>query len=213
MWLKKKEGSIFRKKISQFQLFYLITDAYQTSNNSKELRRFAYEIFSTFLIPNAPLQVVDISQPLIQNIDKVLRFPPGSADQLDQLKKLFIPARTRAVGQINHLLDEFKSARARLNVIQQVSLGLGVDLTPFEFINSMSGTSGGRATSTPKHDHSSEIRLAEQILFRTLESLLQVAGVTNVSELADSGSAVASAVEPQTLALIMAVASVIKVGY
>ncbi|KAI1709648.1 regulator of G protein signaling-like domain-containing protein [Ditylenchus destructor] len=46
---------------------------YQSFPNTKELRRFAYEIFSTFLIPTAPLHVPDISQPLIQQIDKVLR--------------------------------------------------------------------------------------------------------------------------------------------
>lgn len=49
------------------QLFYLITDAYQANNAPlKELRRFAYEIFSTFLIPNAPLQVMGITQVQIQ---------------------------------------------------------------------------------------------------------------------------------------------------
>uniref|UniRef100_A0A1I8BUM9 RGS domain-containing protein n=1 Tax=Meloidogyne hapla TaxID=6305 RepID=A0A1I8BUM9_MELHA len=49
-------------------LFYLITDAFPASN-VKEIRRFAYEIFSTFLIPGAPLQLPNVSQHDIQVLE------------------------------------------------------------------------------------------------------------------------------------------------
>jgi len=57
------------------------------------MRRYAYEIFSTFLVPDAPIQVPDINQTLIQNIDKILRSTATqiSSNDADQLKKLFVP--------------------------------------------------------------------------------------------------------------------------
>lgn len=62
-------------KVFYFQFFYLITDAYQNSGaGPKEMRKWAYEIFSTFLIPNAPMCWNNIDQSLIQSIDKVTVF-------------------------------------------------------------------------------------------------------------------------------------------
>lgn len=165
------------------------------------MRRFAYEIFSTFLIPNAPLQVPEISQPLIQNIDKVLRFVSSSttADQLDQLKKLFIPARTRAVSQLNDLLKEFRPMRVRQQTIQQLANGLNVDMSHMNL------------NCHAKIDHLNELKAAEQILFRTLDSLLQIAGVTNAADL--SADSAISTLDSRTLALIMSVSTIIKVNF
>ncbi|KAI1704135.1 regulator of G protein signaling-like domain-containing protein [Ditylenchus destructor] len=74
--------NVFSRRDEAIDLFYLTTDVYPSFPNTKELRRFAYEIFSTFLIPTAPLQVPDISQPLIQQVDKVLRSTaPNSTSQ------------------------------------------------------------------------------------------------------------------------------------
>lgn len=93
------------------------------------MRRFAYEIFSTFVIPNSPLQVFDINQSLIQQIDKILRLVGSnngavsstgvsSSQDIDQLKKLFIQVRTRTVGDINKRLAHFRRKRALgLNIV------------------------------------------------------------------------------------------------
>uniref|UniRef100_A0A915DQH6 Rho guanine nucleotide exchange factor 12 n=1 Tax=Ditylenchus dipsaci TaxID=166011 RepID=A0A915DQH6_9BILA len=164
-------------------LFYLISDSYQSTSSTKELRRFAYEIFSTFLIPSAPLQI-DISQPLIQQIDKVLRAAAAnnSSQDIDHLKKLFLPARTRAVGEINELLADFRQKR---------QLGVGVDPNLLETI--------------ARADHNTELKIAEQLLFHILEGLLHSAGISNNT--ADCFENC----EPRTLALIMSIATIIKV--
>ena len=78
----------------------------------KELRRFAYEIFSTFLIPNAPLAMSNISQPLIHTMDKILKATVNTTDQdMDQLRKIFVPARTKALDDINDCLSDFRQKR------------------------------------------------------------------------------------------------------
>jgi hypothetical protein len=73
--------------VMPLQLFYLITDHYPASN-VRDIRRYAYEIFSTFLIPNAPLQVPNITQPIIQTIDKVLRTGALSSSSPFDMEKM-----------------------------------------------------------------------------------------------------------------------------
>ncbi|KAI1707836.1 regulator of G protein signaling-like domain-containing protein [Ditylenchus destructor] len=162
-------------------LFYLTTDVYQSFPNTKELRRFAYEIFSTFLIPTAPLQVPDISQPLIQQIDKVLRSAAqnSTSQEIDQLKKLFIPSKTKAVGEIEDLLADFRQKRS----MGWTGTGVNAELL----------------ANLEKADHLTELRISERILYQILESLMHLCN----GDLENC--------EPRTLALIMAIASVIKV--
>uniref|UniRef100_A0A0R3PPB6 RGS-like domain-containing protein n=1 Tax=Angiostrongylus costaricensis TaxID=334426 RepID=A0A0R3PPB6_ANGCS len=52
--------------------FYVITDAFQNAQGApKDFRRWAFEIFTTFVIPNSPLVIPNSDQSIIQPIDKV----------------------------------------------------------------------------------------------------------------------------------------------
>ena len=167
-------------------LFYLITDAYPASN-VKEIRRFAYELFSTFLIPGAPLQLPGIAQRDIQAIDKVLRATANSASgsgqpqqDVEQLRRLFIPARSRAVGQINEQLAQFRRKRH------------------FE-----ANIAGIELDSLARADHAAELRLAERLFFRTLTQLVQLASPNGPPDWENC--------ERRTLALVISVATLVKV--
>uniref|UniRef100_A0A914L4P5 Uncharacterized protein n=1 Tax=Meloidogyne incognita TaxID=6306 RepID=A0A914L4P5_MELIC len=168
-------------------LFYLITDVF-TSSNVKDMRRFAYELFSTFLIPGAPLQLPNISQHDIQAIDKILikmSSTPSTSNQqqdIEQLRKLFIPTRTKAVGQINEQLSLFRRKK---------------HLDP-NFVEEYS-----QLESISRADHSAELRLSERILFRTLSHLMHLANPIGPPEFGNC--------ERKTLALIISVATLIKV--
>ena len=79
-------------------LFFLITDAYK-SGSAKEMRKWAYEIHSCFLIPNSPLELPNLEDGVVGvgvGIDKFLS--EESSDQLreESLLKLFWKARSRA---------------------------------------------------------------------------------------------------------------------
>ncbi|CAD5222595.1 unnamed protein product [Bursaphelenchus xylophilus] len=91
-------------------LFYLITAAFQSCTAPlKELRRFAYEIFSTFLIPGAPLIVPGITQVQIQSIDRILgSFNSNQSNDADQLKKVFISCRSKALSSMEDNFGEYK---------------------------------------------------------------------------------------------------------
>ncbi|VBB34862.1 unnamed protein product, partial [Acanthocheilonema viteae] len=93
--------------------FYLITDAYQNSNAPpKDLRKWAYEIFSTFLIPNSPLSWDNIDQSLIRSIDKTLTATAQATDNdLDQLIKIFGSARKKSLDDISEHLADFRQKR------------------------------------------------------------------------------------------------------
>uniref|UniRef100_A0A158R527 Guanine nucleotide exchange factor n=1 Tax=Syphacia muris TaxID=451379 RepID=A0A158R527_9BILA len=133
--------------------FYLITDSYQNSGgNSKELRKWAYEIFSAFLIPNAPLSWNNIDQSIIQNIDKVLAATVQPADtDADQLRHLFSVARNRALDDINEHLADFRQKR-------RIGLGSLFDANQLAHIS--------------KGDTAMEARVGETILIRALENML-----------------------------------------
>lgn len=169
------------------------------------MRRYAYEIFSTFLIPNAPLQLPEINQTIIQNIDKILRAFTASEQQqplppIEQLKKLFIAARTRAVGQINKLLAEFRASKLiKQQTMQYLSTQLNIDLNQLDM------------SSTTSINHLTELKAAEQILFRLLETLLHMVGITtNYADLMPD-SQQQQTYDSKTLALIMSISTIIKV--
>ena len=79
-------------------LFFLITDAYK-SGSAKEMRKWAYEIHSCFLVPSSPLELPNLEDGVVGvgvGIDKFLS--EESSDQLreESLLKLFWKARSRA---------------------------------------------------------------------------------------------------------------------
>uniref|UniRef100_A0A1I8EMN9 RhoGEF domain-containing protein n=1 Tax=Wuchereria bancrofti TaxID=6293 RepID=A0A1I8EMN9_WUCBA len=133
--------------------FYLITDAYQNSNAvPKDLRKWAYEIFSTFLIPNSPLSWDNIDQSLIQSIDKILAATvQATDDDMDQLIKIFGFARKKSLDDINEHLANFRQKRL-------IGLGSLFDANQLAYIS--------------KGDTAMETRVGEAILIRSLENLL-----------------------------------------
>uniref|UniRef100_A0A1I7Z2X7 Rho guanine nucleotide exchange factor 11 n=1 Tax=Steinernema glaseri TaxID=37863 RepID=A0A1I7Z2X7_9BILA len=161
-------------------LFYLITDVYQNQNSSgKELRRWAYEIFSTFVIPNSPMQMPNMDQSLVQNIDNELSATADGGDvHIDRLKRLFVAVKRRALDDINEHLADFRHKR---------HLGLG------------SLFDGSQLDQLSKGEPLMERRVAEQMLFRALERM--IAATNGDLELC----------EPRSAALIMSLATVIKV--
>uniref|UniRef100_A0A914V3D3 Phorbol-ester/DAG-type domain-containing protein n=1 Tax=Plectus sambesii TaxID=2011161 RepID=A0A914V3D3_9BILA len=151
-------------------LFYLITDIYQNSGGTtKELRKWAYEIFSTFLIPNAPLSVPNIDQPIVQAIDKVLSCPANS-EQDDQLKRLFIAARQVSVDDANDHLTDFRQKR-------QIGLGTVFDR------NMLAGVVVG--------DRAKELKVADTLLMPGFERLF--AGAADFESLETRSQALACA--------------------
>ncbi|ULT81208.1 hypothetical protein L3Y34_011236 [Caenorhabditis briggsae] len=133
--------------------FYLITDAYQSAyGTAKEFRRWAFEIFSTFIIPNSPMCIPNSNQSVIQPIDKIMCMTAehiGESDT-DTLKRIFVPGRQRAVTDINMYLNDFR---------QKKQLGGQVS------------ESANQLTHMVRGDMSMEQRVGEQMLFRCLEQV------------------------------------------
>ncbi|KAF1747163.1 hypothetical protein GCK72_023624 [Caenorhabditis remanei] len=131
--------------------FYLITDAYQSAyGTAKEFRRWAFEIFSTFIIPNSPMCIPNSNQSVIQPIDKIMCMTAehiGDSDT-DTLKRIFVPGRQRAVTDINMYLNDFR---------QKKQLGGQVS------------ESANQLTHMVRGDMTMENRVGEQMLLRCLE--------------------------------------------
>ena len=91
-------------------LFYLITDAYK-SGNIKEMRRWAYEIHSCFLVPRSPLEIPNLDEGTIHPIDRFLS--DENADQLreESLKRLFWKVRSKTRQILKLQLDDFRATR------------------------------------------------------------------------------------------------------
>ncbi|GMT06339.1 hypothetical protein PENTCL1PPCAC_28513, partial [Pristionchus entomophagus] len=133
--------------------FYLITDAYQTCTaTAKELRRWAFEIFSTFLVPNGPLGVSH-EQSILTPIDKMLNSTTThvTEGEGEKLRKIFSAARQRAIVDINDHLNDFR---------QRKDMGME---TSFE---------ASKLASMSRGDLSMEQKLGESKLMKQLEVLL-----------------------------------------
>ncbi|VDM75095.1 unnamed protein product [Strongylus vulgaris] len=94
--------------------FYVITDAFQSAQGSpKDFRRWAFEIFTTFVIPNSPLVIPNSDQSIIQPIDKILATTSEQICEADVeiLKRVFVPGRQRAVADINEHMANFRQKR------------------------------------------------------------------------------------------------------
>lgn len=79
-------------------LFYLITDLYEAGSSVKELRKWAYEIHSSFLMPTAPFRVARIEREMVGEIDDVLG--DAGADDALTFRRLFVRTRQRALDDI-----------------------------------------------------------------------------------------------------------------
>ncbi|XP_023248166.1 rho guanine nucleotide exchange factor 12 isoform X2 [Copidosoma floridanum] len=88
-------------------LFYLITDLYK-KGNAKEMKKWAYEIHSTFLVPGAPLRLNNVDENIAREIDNVLQ---NESDKEEILRKIFWKARSRAKEELNEQLADFQQKR------------------------------------------------------------------------------------------------------
>ncbi|XP_034171982.1 rho guanine nucleotide exchange factor 2 isoform X4 [Osmia lignaria lignaria] len=88
-------------------LFYLVTDLYK-EGNAKEMRKWAYEIHSSFLVPGAPLRLHNVDENVAHEIDDVLL---KESDKEEILRKIFWKARIRAKEELNEQLADFQQKR------------------------------------------------------------------------------------------------------
>lgn len=105
-------------------LFYLITDLYK-KGNVKDMRKWAYEIHSTFLVPSSPLSFFpdtdNMCETIARDIDDKLaqtkNFQPtdrsGAQDfeMAGWLKNVFQKARSKARDMVNCQMEEFQEKR------------------------------------------------------------------------------------------------------
>jgi len=91
-------------------LFYMITDAYKLGS-AKEMRKWAYEIHSCFLVPRSPLELPNLDSGVIHHIDKFLA-EENSELREESLLKLFWKVRSRARDILKVQLDDFRAKRA-----------------------------------------------------------------------------------------------------
>lgn len=91
-------------------LFYMITGLYIEGTNIKDMRKWAYEIHSTFLVPRAPLLWCSVheSELLARSVDGVLQ---NEHYKVELLRSVFRKGRNRAKEHITKQLDEFKLKR------------------------------------------------------------------------------------------------------
>lgn len=88
-------------------LFYLITRIYR-DGTAKDMRKWAYEIHSTFLVPGAPLLLPNVDENLAHEVDSVLI---KEFDKVEILRKIFWKSRNKAREVINIQLQEFQTTR------------------------------------------------------------------------------------------------------
>ncbi|KAM7343585.1 rho guanine nucleotide exchange factor 2 isoform 3-T3 [Cochliomyia hominivorax] len=88
-------------------LFYLITALYK-EGTSKDMRKWVYEIHSTFLVPRAPLSWYRQDETLAREVDAVLQ---NEFDKVEILRKVFWKSRKKARDIICEQLREFQQKR------------------------------------------------------------------------------------------------------
>jgi len=126
-------------------LFWLVTETYAKEEGSlKDLKKWAYEIFSTFLAQTAPLKVC-IPESIELSIADNLRNKNVSEDDL---KGLFRTSRAHAFTVVSEQLAEFRSKRA---------LGLGSLFGDHQLEGNL--------------DREKELKIVEQTLLPHLENL------------------------------------------
>ncbi|XP_050416069.1 rho guanine nucleotide exchange factor 11 isoform X2 [Patella vulgata] len=98
--------------------FYIISDMYSNAQGStKDMRKWAYEIYSTFLAPNAMLSA-GLGDSVINSIDSALKTSGNSGKTTSdkELRYVFDNARQTVTSVIQDLLADFR---------RQKDLGLG----------------------------------------------------------------------------------------
>lgn len=129
-------------------LFYLITGLYK-EGTVKDMRKWAYEIHSTFLVPRAPLLWNGVDESLAREVDDVLQ---NEHDKGEILRKIFWKSRHRAKECIVQQLIEFQTKR---------TAGLGTMFGPSD-----------QQLSDAKGDKIKEQRIVEETLVPKLTQLV-----------------------------------------
>ncbi|KAK3923698.1 Rho guanine nucleotide exchange factor 12, partial [Frankliniella fusca] len=129
-------------------LFYLVTDLYK-EGNAKEMKKWAYEIHSSFLVPGAPLRLNNVDENVAREIDDVLL---KESDKEEILRKVFWKARTKAKEELNEQLADFQQKR---------TAGLGTLFGPAD-----------AQLDESIHDKGKEMKIVESILIPKIEPYL-----------------------------------------
>jgi Rho guanine nucleotide exchange factor 12 len=129
-------------------LFYLITSLYK-EGTVKDMRKWAYEIHSTFLVPSAPLLWSNVDESLAREIDSVLQ---NEFDKGEILRKIFWKSRGKAKDIINTQLQEYQVKR---------TAGLGTMYGPSD-----------QVLSESKGDKNREQKIVEETLIPKLQQYL-----------------------------------------
>ncbi|XP_023234115.1 rho guanine nucleotide exchange factor 11-like [Centruroides sculpturatus] len=127
--------------------FYVISDIYE-QGTLKEMKKWAYEIHSSFLLPGAPLRIKNIDEAILNEIDDVLQH---QLEKEEVIRAVFRKARTNAKKELKDLLADFRNKRA---------LGLGNIYGPPDC-----------QLELALHDKSKELKIIEQLLLPTVESI------------------------------------------
>lgn len=150
-------------------LFLIITNLYKLGTG-KEMKKWAYEITSTFLVQNAPLGIENIDETILKEIDKVLQTSQEQQGQEEEeLKDIFLKAREKAMEQLKCLLVEFRNTRT----IGLSGLYMPNDVTLDDSLR----------------DKNAELHIVESLLLTELETL----GKEDAENPSDYKSALASA--------------------
>ncbi|XP_076301596.1 rho guanine nucleotide exchange factor 2 isoform X2 [Lasioglossum baleicum] len=130
-------------------LFYLVTELYK-AGNAKEMRKWAYEIHSSFLVPGAPLRLHNVDENVAHEIDDVLL---KESDKEEILRMIFLKSRTRAKEELNEQLADFQQKR---------TAGLGTLFGPSDALLDESAS-----------DKAREIKIIETYLLPKMEPYLE----------------------------------------
>ncbi|XP_053684718.1 rho guanine nucleotide exchange factor 11 isoform X2 [Sabethes cyaneus] len=130
-------------------LFYLITALYK-EGSIKDMRKWAYEIHSTFLVPGAPLLWPNVDESLAREIDDILQ---KENDKVEILRRVFFRSRNKARDYINSQLQEFQVKR---------TAGLGTMFGPTD-----------QQLLNAKGDKVKEQRIVEETLLPKLQQYLE----------------------------------------
>ncbi|BES88384.1 Regulator of G protein signalling-like domain [Nesidiocoris tenuis] len=139
-------------------LFYLVTDLYK-EGSAKEMKKWAYEIHSSFLVPGAPLRLNNVDENVAREIDEVLL---KESDKEEILRKIFWKARQKAKEELNEQLADFQAKR---------TAGLGTLFGPKD-----------AELEESIHDKNKEMRIIESVLVPKLEPYLEDIEKGNVDD-------------------------------
>ncbi|XP_054710191.1 rho guanine nucleotide exchange factor 11-like [Uloborus diversus] len=129
--------------------FYLISEMYE-QGPGREMKRWAYEIHSSFLVPGAPLKMQMVDEKILHEIDDVLC---NRIEKEEVLRTVFEKAKNKAKEEVNEHLAEFRNKR---------TMGLANIFGPPDY-----------QLEEAVHDKAKESKIIEQLLMPYLETYFE----------------------------------------